>query len=229
MTDMSNAERRALHEALQGIEADAAFIAALNPTTVLAMATTIRAERERAEKAEAERDEAQRLACEYAMRAGNFYEALRGLTMTARTSGGTAGPDAGLMLACETAERALSSGLHPDAGGSLPTPAGETITSRELVERCGGVWGAPVQTHPFPPEMREPSLTTAPEPAGEVGDLVAALEPFAEYADDKAEFCDGDGTPLPDHVQTWPTFTLGDFRRLSTALAAYKRKGGEHG
>lgn len=35
-------------------------------------------------------------------------EALRGLTFAARTSGGTAGPDAGLMAACEKAEHALS-------------------------------------------------------------------------------------------------------------------------
>lgn len=35
--------------------------------------------------------------------------ALRYLTMMARTSGGTAGPDAGLMAACEQAETAIQS------------------------------------------------------------------------------------------------------------------------
>ncbi len=38
------------------------------------------------------------------------FQALKNLTMHARTSGGTAGPDAGLMAACEQAEKMLSLG-----------------------------------------------------------------------------------------------------------------------
>ena len=41
-------------------------------------------------------------------------EALRKLTFAARTSGGTAGPDAALMAACDEAEAALASLPHPE-------------------------------------------------------------------------------------------------------------------
>jgi hypothetical protein len=40
--------------------------------------------------------------------APELLEALRPLTMMARTSGGTPGPDAGLMAACEAAEAAIA-------------------------------------------------------------------------------------------------------------------------
>lgn len=41
---------------------------------------------------------------------GEIFKALKNLTMHARTSGGTAGPDAGLMEACSQAEKMLSLG-----------------------------------------------------------------------------------------------------------------------
>lgn len=42
-----------------------------------------------------------------------LLEALKKLTMMARTSGGTAGPDAGLMQACEEAEAAIAKATGP--------------------------------------------------------------------------------------------------------------------